>query len=372
MDEQGIVRILAALGVTRYRRSGTRIMASCPLAPYRHANGTDRSQGFSIEVNAAGTSPYKCWACGIAGKKTISLLYAWKDATGNWMTDLHGFIRDQEGGSPREQLDRFGGYRSRQSRDHGESAWQAQGYERKFTAGDIEEWMGQVPRYVIERGVTVEQARHWELGFDRDRQRLVIPIRDEHNRLVGYSKRAIHKEDEPKYLHAKGMAREQYLYGEHKIDRTCRVGVLIEGFFDVWAFDRRGYRNAIASMGTALSATHILKMRKWFDRVVVFPHNDPKPDHTPLDEAEAGAGSAPELQRREAPLSPGMKMARDYRDALVKAGVQAGIAPVVEGRKDPGEWREPDWLLIEAHDRLRPVLHELKRGSEGGEETRSP
>lgn len=369
MNEQGILRILAALGVSRSRKSGSRITAPCPLAPFRHANGVDRNPSFSIEINSVGPSQFKCFACGISGKKTLSLLYAWKEATGNWLTDLHGFIRDQEGGSPREQLDRFGGYRSRQtSRDHGESAWNAAGYERKFAPADVEEWMGQVPRYVLDRGVTVEQAKRWELGFDRDRQRLVIPLRDEHRRLVGYSKRAIHDEDVPKYLHAKGMARDQYLYGEHMIDRSCRTGILIEGFFDVWAFDRRGYRNALGSMGTAVSATHILKMRKWFDRVIVFPHNDPKPDPTPLDEAGA---EAPELQRRDPPLPPGLKMARDYCAALVTAGVKAGVAPVVDGRKDPGDWQEADWLLIEAHDRLRPVLHELKRRSEGCEETRT-
>lgn len=367
MDEQGLIRILAALGVTRYRRAGSNIMASCPMAPFRHAKGVDRNPSFSISVNPSGPSQFRCFACHVSGKKTISLLYAWREFTGTWRTDLHAMIRDQEGGSPREQMDRMGGFsqRKRNSRpSRTESSWSLEhDYERRFTEDDIAEWRGQVPRYVIERGVSVDQARTWELGYDRDRQRLVIPIRDESGRLVGYSKRAIHDEDTPKYLHAKGMARDLYLYGEHRIDPHCRMGILIEGFFDVWAFDRRGYRNPIACMGTAPSTSHVLKMRKWFDRVLIFPHNDPKPALTPID--ESGSAEASErLQRQEDLLPPGLKMARDYRDALVKSGLEVGIAPVVNGRKDPGEWQEPDWLLIE--QRLGPVLNELKRAS-GGE-----
>jgi|GEM_PF-3074368 len=371
MHEQGLLRILNALGSPRVKRSGSRLLASCPFAPYRHAKGTDRNPSFSIEINSSGPSPYKCWSCGVAGKKTISLLYAWKDATGTWKSDLHAFIRDEEGGSLREQLDRLGGYseRRRHAIGHpGESHWHVAGYERKFSAEDIAGWAGTVPRYALQRGVTFEQCQQWELGYDREGQRLVIPIRDEHQRLVGYSRRAIHPDSEPKYLHAKGMLRDRYLYGEHRLDPSCRKGLLMEGFFDVWAFDRRGYRNALATMGTALSTEHILKMRKWFDRVTIFPHNDPKPDPKPISDEltddfpiEAGGKDAAAV-----PDPPGQKMAREYRDALTKAGIEVAIAPVMIGRKDPGEWQESDWLLLESHVRLGPVLNELKRGIEAG------
>lgn len=354
MDQSSVIRVLEALGARRIKPEGSRVSAGCPFAPYRHTEGTDKNPSFVMEVNPSGPSKFFCYACKAAGKKAISLLYCWKDCTGEWRSDLHDLIRDQEGGSLRERYGKLGSYDERRRmtrRPRTETSWEVKGYERAFTLDDYGEILKTIPSYAIHRGITKEQAKRWKIGFDQEWQRMFITILDETQKMVGYSKRAILGDQEPKYLHAKDMAKEKYLYGEAFLDRRVRLGFISEGFMDVLALERYGWKNPLGTMGTKSSPQQIEKLRKWFDCVVIFPHNDKKPPPGP-DGVER--------------LPPGMDMAVDYRNALIDVGVKAYIAPFFAGRKDPGEWAASEHAAM--RQRLRTILHEYEPAEERGEE----
>ena len=355
MDEQSIVRVLESLGATKIKRAGSRVQSACPFAPYRHTKGTDKHPSFGMEVNPSGPSKFHCFSCKASGQKAISLLYVWKECTGTWRSDLQELIRDQEGGSLRERASRLGSYDDQRRsglKGRGETSWHVPGYERAFTYGDYDEIYKSLPQYALDRGITVRQAKKWHLGFDQKYQRLFISIIDEKGKLVGYSKRAIHDDQEPKYLHAKDMARDKYLYGEEFIDRRCRLGFVMEGFMDVLAMERNGWRNMVGTMGTKPSREQIAKLKKWFDCVVIFPHNDDKP---PLKEDGTQ------------PLSPGQQMAKDYKDALEAEGMtRVYVAPVFQGRKDPGEWSSEEHAAM--RKRLGALLDEFEPAATEGSE----
>ena len=307
MDEGTIVRILQGLGSRKIKRSGNGVMASCPFAPYSHASGEDKNPSFSMKINPGGDSPWKCFTCGKKGNAK-GLIYQYKESGGGWRSDLWDLVKGEMEDSLSSKMSKLGSWddqRRRRAKEYGPSLgsdWIISGYEKDFKLEDYAEILKGYPAYAEKRGITLDQAVRWNLGFDQKEQRLFIPIFDENNKMVGYSGRSIHKDIEPKYKHAENMRRDKYLYGEHLVDKTRKIGYITEGFMDVWALERYGLKNCLGVMGTACSYIHVEKLRKWFDVVVIFPHNDP-----------AGRDGK----------HPGMEMAEAYKVALQEKGVRA-------------------------------------------------
>ena len=288
------------------------------------------------DIEVAGDHSYVAFGIGVhnckaGGKKAISLLYKWKECTGEWKSDLHEMITNQEGGSIFERVKRLGDFRGSKKKalPHIEASapWMVDNYEANFEVEEFAEVLKFLPRYAFQRGITADQAKKWGLGYDQDFQRLFFSVIDENGKFVGYSKRAILEDQEPKYLHAQYFRRDKYLYGEQFIDHTVRVGYLMEGFMDVLNLDRLGWVNVLACFGTAVSDAHIEKLKRWFDRVVILPHNDAKPEKEDED-------------------PPGLKMAKDYGRALRDAGVEVIIGPMIKGKKDPGDWSPADAEVV--------------------------
>lgn len=350
MDRSAIVKVLEALGATKIKVQGNSVKCCCPFAGTRHTGGTDSNPSFTMEINPSGPSKFFCFACKSSGKKSISLLYY----IGSKRPDLWAFIMEQEGGSLPERAKKLRSYddqRRSKLPQRQDSTWVVHDYERAFTLSEYDEILSVTDHpYATGRGISPEQADRWKIGFNRERHRLFISIFDENQRMVGFSERAIYKDQHPKYRHAKNMARDKYLYGEQFIDRKMRLGFITEGFMDVLALERHGWKNCLGTMGTKPSKPHVEKLRKWFDCVVIFPHNDAKP---PVK--EDGTQSIP----------PGRQMALDYKNALLDVGVKVYIAPVFDGRKDPGEW------ISAEHDamrhKLRKLLDEYEPPGESGE-----
>lgn len=349
MDEASVVQVLKALGSHKIKTGSGKVTASCPFAPWLHNDGVDNNPSFSMTINPGGPSKFYCFCCKSAGKKALSLLYAFKDCTGTWRSDLHDLITKQEGGSTFERYRRLPNFEAarRRSFHHqavGHTSWQVAGYEGTFDLDNYKDTLAFLPRYAMTRGIDGTQAKKWRIGYDQDRQRLFLAVFDETGKMVGYSGRAISKDQSPKYLHAENFRRDKYLYGEQFIDKAVRVGFVMEGFMDVLNLDRLGWVNCLACLGTAVSETHIEKLKRWFDRIVILPHNDPKPDNPQKD-------------------APGFEMAEGLARRLREAGVQVAIGPVVHGKKDPGEWTPAEAELVKR--RLQGFID--ARGSDSGE-----
>lgn len=329
MDEGLIQSVLAAMGSKKIRRSGHNIMASCPFAPYSHKGSDDRNPSMSIQINNSGPSAFHCFTCLASGKKSSGLIYKWKEHSGQWLGDLYNMIKAQEGYSPSERLKKLGDWNTqgREVRKTREPvSWFVNDYEAKFNLETFNDFLASIPRYGIDRGITVEQAKKWKIGFHKDYKRLFFAILNENHQMIGWSARAIFPDQEPKYLHAEYMKRDKYLYGECFVDKSIREGYLMEGFMDVLNLDRMGVKNCLATLGTGVSELHVEKLVKWFDKVIILPHDDP-----------------PDAKGER----PGQKMAEGYSHELKNRGIDVIIAPIVSGKKDPGEWNNEDLIWVQ-------------------------
>ena len=113
---------------------------------------------------------------------------------------------------------------------------------------------------LIDAGLLVEN----EAGkiYDRFRDRVVFPIRDQRGRVIAFGGRVL-GDDKPKYLNSPETpvfqkGRELYgLYQAKRANRKLDRILVVEGYMDVIALAQHGISNATATLGTATSNTHL-------------------------------------------------------------------------------------------------------------------
>lgn len=103
-------------------------------------------------------------------------------------------------------------------------------------------------------------------------ERLMFPIFDEKQRVVGFGGRTLNNDVQPKYLNSSENAlfhKGSLLYGLHLLDHKTPSAVLVEGYLDVIAMVQAGYKNVLAPMGTALTQEQAQKLLKHFNMIYV-------------------------------------------------------------------------------------------------------
>ena len=109
--------------------------------------------------------------------------------------------------------------------------------------------------------------------YDRFRDRIMFPILDGRGNVIGFGGRVI-GQGEPKYLNSpetplfeKGRELYGLLQARAPIrDEDCVI--VVEGYMDVVALAQHGIGNAVATLGTATTPTHVHKLLRQADRVI--------------------------------------------------------------------------------------------------------
>lgn len=111
--------------------------------------------------------------------------------------------------------------------------------------------------------------------FDRFRNRIMIPIRDELGRMTGFGARIVDPNDIPKFLNSPEtplFSKGRLLYGLDRARKSIRVAdqaVIVEGYLDVIALHQAGYENVVSPMGTALTEDQLRLLKKYTRRIVL-------------------------------------------------------------------------------------------------------
>ena len=116
--------------------------------------------------------------------------------------------------------------------------------------------------------------------YDAFQGRIMFPLTDEHGRVVAFSGRIWTEADladkqMAKYKNSRGTAIFNKSYELYHLNQAKaaikkqREVYLMEGFMDVIAAYRAGLENAVASMGTALTAEHVRHLAKFCKKVVL-------------------------------------------------------------------------------------------------------
>ncbi|MBI4568122.1 MAG: DNA primase [Planctomycetes bacterium] len=176
--------------------------------------------------------------------------------------------------------------------------------------------------YVESRGITAESVNGWRLGyapdswdallsaarekgfsdhhiekaglakrseksgylFDFFRGRLIFPITDPHDRVIGFGARRLGDDDEtaPKYINTPETPlfhKGTNVYGLARARRDIlkeRRALIMEGYTDVIMAHQHAIRTAVAPLGTALTREQVQVLRRVTDEmVVVFDGDEP-------------------------------------------------------------------------------------------------
>ncbi|MCE1183295.1 MAG: DNA primase [Rhodocyclales bacterium] len=109
--------------------------------------------------------------------------------------------------------------------------------------------------------------------YDRFRDRLMIPIINPKGDIIAFGGRII-DQGEPKYLNSPEtplFEKGRELFGLPQARQALRetnTAIVTEGYMDVIALAQNGVGNAVATLGTATTPTHVQKLLKQVDRIV--------------------------------------------------------------------------------------------------------
>jgi DNA primase len=111
--------------------------------------------------------------------------------------------------------------------------------------------------YLASRGITENSVASWELGWDSDEKRIVIPAKDQRMITRFLIKRSVLPQQHPRYLYAPdGVSKNALLFGgcfsDPRLIRSHGL-ILVEGSLDAIRLYQHGHRNVVATLGTGIS-----------------------------------------------------------------------------------------------------------------------
>jgi len=126
----------------------------------------------------------------------------------------------------------------------------------RLEAGDFAFLGRDAIAYLDQRGIDQPSRGKWQLGFNEEEKRIVIPAFDERGTFRFLIKRSIEHDKRMKYLYTEGVTRTSLLFGACQLDTEhVRLHglVLCEGSLDVIRLHQVGVTNAVALLGTGIS-----------------------------------------------------------------------------------------------------------------------
>lgn len=119
----------------------------------------------------------------------------------------------------------------------------------------------EVSDYLYDRGLDDIDIESWSLGYDNYNKRIVFPLLNKYNDIIGFNKRVVdpNYKGGDKYKNSATSAlfnKSSYLYGSHKLDNNFKEIRITEGSMDVILSHKYGLKNIVATLGTAFTEQH--------------------------------------------------------------------------------------------------------------------
>lgn len=263
MNADQITAFLACLGESAYD-GGEWVNTHCPLAPWRHQKGYDRTPSFGIKVGPGDSHVY-CFGCQFSGSQTELLLV------------LKGLVRGTEHGMDLRKAMRLV-LDAEEGIENLELDWTDETEKPRSDYVFPESWLRSfllaydeegVHPYLEERGVPWEVAENLKLRFMAKDERICFPVRNWKGQLVGLHGRTTLEGVEPKYkmITHRGHKNPMAWLGEHYVDPEIPV-VLAESVFDL-ARVYQVYRNVMCPLTASMGQSKLERIAR-LDHVVTF------------------------------------------------------------------------------------------------------
>jgi DNA primase len=298
IDPQSIERVRETANIvevasefTALRRQGARYAGLCPFPDH-----SEKTPSFSVTPDKGF---YYCFGCQRGGDsirlvselKNLSFVEAVSE-----LADRSGIELEYENTSPEEA------HAARERNERRRSGYRvlaaAAAYYHKYLSESSSEAAENARHYLYDRGIENSTIKEFRLGFapvrggagflqvanrvlpDVDRKtldesgllsprggerfagRITFPISDRRGRIVGFGARAL-GDEQPKYLNSPETGlfnKRDLLYGFPQVAEGIRkqgAALVVEGYTDVLMLYQHGITNAVATLGTAMTSSHV-------------------------------------------------------------------------------------------------------------------
>lgn len=259
----------------------------------------EKTPSFKIDP---GTQLWHCFGCGKGGDVFGYVMEREKlefpEAVRQLADRAHIEIKEAQGGMPRGQRQRileaceaaeeFFHTQLMRSKDAGAASARSYLGQRGFGSGPSKDWRlgyapghGKLSAHLQSKGFTRDELVQANLAFvnesgrmvDRFFNRVMFPVWDLQGRTIAFGGRVIGS-GEPKYLNSSETPvfhKSSNMFGIHKAKSaivSSGTAIVVEGYTDVIALHEAGIRNAVATLGTALTAQHVKLLGRFASSIV--------------------------------------------------------------------------------------------------------
>lgn len=272
MQDRGILWESFAEHVTHLKMSGSsNAVGRCPFHE-------DRSPSFAFNIY---TGKWLCYAgsCGLRGDYSDFL-----ELVGKSPEEIQALIEPVADEIKRQK-------------EKDKLVWQTRYYNDPFLGEYVlpEPILGvydYMPTDLRKAGFSAHTLRKFDVGYDREKDRIIFPIRDLYGNLVGVSGRTT-KAEMPRYKvylrddFGPGFAdvypdykihSHNYLWNSHRaiaeVDAVDTPLIVTEGFKACMWVVQCGYENTVALMGSMISRNQADVIRRLANPIILFLDND--------------------------------------------------------------------------------------------------
>src|SRR5215218_6243702 len=289
---------------TALKRQGTNFVGLCPYPDH-----SEKTPSFSVSPEK---SFYHCFGCGVGGdaiKLVMELKsFSFVEAVSH-LAERFGVELKFEGRSP-EEAKHAEQHATRRRLAYKALAAATAYYHKYLLKAPVAQ---EARRYLEDRGLersTIEEFRigyapprgrpgfaHAALkvglgrealgdaglvsprGGERFLDRVTFPISDKRGRIVGFGARSL-GDAKPKYLNSPETElfnKRSLLYGFPQVVEAMRkekTAVVVEGYTDVLMLYQSGIKNAVATLGTALTDQHLKALSGYAERIYLLTDPD--------------------------------------------------------------------------------------------------
>ena len=265
-------------------------------------------------------------------REQTNAIHSVNNAAATYFQDV---LKSESGGAAREYLD---------DRKVGPQA------REQFKLGlSADRWDGLI-QYLRTHGYKREDAiaaglvREGENGqvWDFFRNRLMFPIFDRNGNIIGFGARAL-DDSTPKYINTaqtEMFDKRSTLYALHFANAEIRqtgTAVIVEGYMDAIAAHEHGYKNVVASMGTALTENQVSQLRSLAREFVLALDPDDAGQEATLRSLESSWHVFRDVISRR--NTANQSVLNQWTPPVLKiAALPAGLDPDALIRTDPTRW----------------------------------
>lgn len=124
--------------------------------------------------------------------------------------------------------------------------------------------------YLKSRGFTEQTLQDFEVGYDPDKDMVVVPIHDKDGNPIGVNGRSI---EGKRFKLTKRLPRNAILFNMHRA-KQYGTAIVCESQFDVMRIHQAGFPNAVCMLGSHISKEQAWLLQRYFERVIIMTDAD--------------------------------------------------------------------------------------------------